>query len=104
MSSAFPTSQALHLHHLASRPWWETEEPVPRERERERERGGRRLKSGNMRIVYLAELVNDIKGWLLLIIIRDNSFFVLTSKLPSGKVIIATTIPIMRMDSAEMAC
>ena len=34
-----------------------------------------------MRIVYLATPVNDIKGWLLLIIVRNNSFFVLTSKL-----------------------
>ena len=53
------------------------------EREKERERGGQ--KSGNMRIVYLTEPVNDIKVWLLPIIIRDKSYFVLTSKLSEWK-------------------
>ena len=28
----------------------------------------------------MAEPVNDMKGWLLSVIIRDNSFFVLASK------------------------
>ena len=48
-----------------------------KEIKKEREREGR--KNGNMRVVYLAEPVNDMKGWLLSVIIRDNSLFVLAS-------------------------
>ena len=37
-------------------------------------------KNGNITVVFLAEPVSDMKGCVLSIIIRDNSFFVLASK------------------------
>ena len=37
-------------------------------------------KSGNITVDFLAEPVSDLKGCVLSVIIRDNSFFVLASK------------------------
>ena len=42
-------------------------------------------KSGNITVIFLAEPVSDMKGSLLSIIIRDNSFFVLKSKIAEWK-------------------
>ena len=46
--------------------------------ERERDRQGQ--KNGNITVVFSAEPVSDMKGCVLSVIIRDNSFFILASK------------------------
>ena len=53
--------------------------------ERERDRQTDWTENGNITVVFLAEPGSDMKRSLLSIIIRDNSFFVLTSKLADWK-------------------